>query len=120
MLYITTEGRAGSSLLFQYLNQLGIINVKKLSWGRLIEEDKTAYELLPAQFIHIMRHDKIQQAVSRVKHLMHNKKHVRSDTDLSEYIDREKTISDVNFPKEEIHDRIIRHTFGDRAWELFF
>lgn len=119
-LYITTEGRAGSSLLYQHLKQLGVENVEKLSWGRLRERDMDARALLPARFIHIMRHDKVQQAVSRIKHLLHNQEHVRSDEQMTEYLDREEVFREVPLPKSDILDRITLNARGDKAWELFF
>lgn len=118
-IYIATEGRAGSTLLYQYLKQIGI-ETEKMSWGRLYEKGMHAKELLPARFIHLMRRDRINQAVSRIKHLLHNQQHISSDEMMSEYLDKEKAIEDIPVPKQDILKRITMNVRGDTAWELFF
>lgn len=119
-LYIVTEGRAGSTLLYQHLTQMGIPVERKISWGKLKKEGITAKSLSPANFIHLKRMNKVQQAVSRIKHLYHNQQHVRSDDTMSKYRERDGAIADIPFPRDEINDRIISNATGDKAWDLFF
>ena len=161
--YIITEGRAGSTLLCDYLKQLGmgfphawldneetvtesIETIKasieekrqngilgiKISWGILFKIrkafDDTEFNvkqfmdtLLPnAKFIYLTRRNKVQQALSRIKHMRLGASHVHSDEEKAEYEAKERELATQPVPTQEIYARIYQHITESIAWDYFF
>ena len=157
--YIVTEGRAGSSLICDYLKQLGVgwpnawfdfrcqsqeeyrelieskridgILASKLSWGPIryantnyihdMQAHKFLTELIPnAKWIYLTRRNKVHQALSRIKHLVLDSSHVRSDDQMKEYKSKDELLLNQPVPIGDIKNRIETHATESLGWEVFF
>ena len=159
---IATAGRAGSSLLNSYLQQLnigypqawldpnfydkpytledikkalenkarkkGILGVK-ISWWYIFETKKVTglrfteliNECFPnPKFIYLTRRNKVQQALSRVKHVMLSQSHVRNEEQEKEYNSRESKLKTIDVPIDDIKGHLLSNLKGHIAWEQFF
>lgn len=108
----------------------GICGVK-LSWGNLytlyenyvpgLQIKPFFDEILPdAKFIYLTRHDRVHQAVSRIKHIKTKNSHVWGYKRMQQYKDREGEVMSEETPFADIDDRIYTNTIEYEAWELFF
>lgn len=106
----------------------GILAVKA-SWWYFLEIcdslDIGMRELIDACFpnpkvVYMTRQDRVHQGLSRVKHEMLSKSHVRSDESMADYKTREAELLAVDVPVDAIKTQMLAVAYGRIAYEMFF
>ena len=101
----------------------------KASWWYFLEIceklDIGMRELMDACFpnpkvVYMTRNDRVHQGLSRVKHEMLSKSHVRAEQSMAEYKERESELLNVDVPVEAIQEQMLAVAYGRVAYEMFF
>ena len=70
--------------------------------------------------VYMTRRDRVHQGLSRVKHEMLSKSHVRSTESMEDYKAREQALLEVETPVDAIHNQMLAVAYGRIAYEMFF
>lgn len=138
---IVTFGRAGSTLLMNYLYQFGLPKIKnlsqvygtdisegagiKLAWGdinKIEDEDFSLSRYMDSlgevRYIYLTRNNHVEQSISMIKHLQCDRKHITSETELEEYREWENQLESI--PLEDFNENLYQNIRQDIVWEQYF